>query len=318
MRQKHYFCSPNRIIMKKIFLTLAIAATMVACGQQGDKTQQQAEQNPQKVVIPPGMPTPPVSQPINPNAGLAQDPNPTPQDPNKPILKMEEGKPLDLSQLMGPKKSMEEMAVDQIDTIRYKAEHGDAEYQYFYGACYDNGWGVETDHAQAMNWYQKAANQGQKSSFNAIGNLYRVGQGVKQDDKSAFSWFKKGSEVKDSQAMLNLGNCYYYGKGTVRNLNEAIVWWSESAKLGNAYALAQMGDCYLYGRGVEKDLDKAVDCLKKAADKNVAGAQFRLGILYYTGQGVEQDQVYSELLMKKARDGGMKEAQDFLDRQFKK
>ena len=89
MRQKHYFCSPNRIIMKKIFLTLAIAATMVACGQQGDKTQQQAEQNPQKVVIPPGMPTPPVSQPINPNAGLAQDPNPTPQDPNKPVLKTE-------------------------------------------------------------------------------------------------------------------------------------------------------------------------------------------------------------------------------------
>lgn len=51
MRQKHYFCSPNRIIMKKIFLTLAIAATMVACGQQGDKTQQQAEQNPQKLLF---------------------------------------------------------------------------------------------------------------------------------------------------------------------------------------------------------------------------------------------------------------------------
>jgi hypothetical protein len=32
------------------------------------------------------------------------------------------------------------------------------------------------------------------------------------------------------------------------------------------------------------------------------------------GTGVEQDQTYAELLMRKASDGGMKEAQDFLDR----
>ena len=36
-----------------------------------------------------------------------------------------------------------------------------------------------------------------------------------------------------------------------------------------------------------------------------------------TGNGVKQDQTYAELLMRKARDGGMKEAQDFLDRNFK-
>ena len=79
-----------------------------------------------------------------------------------------------------------------------------------------------------------------------------------------------------------------------------------------------MGDCYYCGMGVEKNLDKAVAYLTRAADKDVAGAQYRLGILYYTGQGVEQDLVHSELLMKKARDGGMQEAQDFLDKQFKK
>ena len=305
--------------MKKIFLTLAIAATMVACGQQGDKTeQQQAEQTEQKVVIPPGMPTAPVSQPINPNTGIVMDPNPTPPDPNRPVLKLEEGQPLDLSKLMGQRKSLEEMAIEQIDTIRYQAEQGKADYQYFYGACYENGWGVKQDHAQAMNWYQKAAKQEQRSSFNAIGNLYRVGQGVKQDDKAAFTWFQKGAEAKDAQAMLNLGNCYYYGKGTAKNLDQAIVWWSEASNSGNAYATAQMGDCYFYGMGVEKDLAKAVECLEKAAEKNVPGAQYRLGILYYAGQGVKQDLTHSELLMKKARDGGMKEAQDFLDKQFMK
>ena len=48
----------------------------------------------------------------------------------------------------------------------------------------------------------------------------------------------------------------------------------------------------------------------------IAGAQYRLGILYYTGEGVKQDQTYSKLLMTKARDGGMKEAEDFMEKHF--
>ena len=54
-----------------------------------------------------------------------------------------------------------------------------------------------------------------------------------------------------------------------------------------------------------------------AADKNISNAQYRLGILYYTGNGVQQDQTYAKLLMQKARDGGMHEAQEFLNKNFK-
>ena len=79
-----------------------------------------------------------------------------------------------------------------------------------------------------------------------------------------------------------------------------------------------MGDCYYYGIGTEKDLTKAVEYLTQAADHNIANAQYRLGIMYYTGNGVKQDQTYAELLMRKARDGGMTEAQDFLNKYFKK
>ena len=46
-------------------------------------------------------------------------------------------------------------------------------------------------------------------------------------------------------------------------------------------------------------------------------AQYRLGVMYYSGQGVKQDLAYSKMLMSKARDGGMKEAQDFLDKYFR-
>lgn len=282
------------------------ALAMFACGQKEDNQKQTEEK---KVVIPPGMPVAPTQQMLQ-----AQNQG----DPTAPVLNMEEGKPLDLGQLMGgQKKSIGEQATAQIDTIRLKAGQGDADYEYLYAACFENGWGVEKDLPQALTWYKKAANHEQKSAYNAIGNFYRLGWSVKQDDNEAFKWFKKGVEASDAQAMLNLGNCYYFGMGTEKNVDKAVELWQQAADNDNAFALAQMGDCYFYGIGVEKDMDKAVEYLTQASDRNVEGAQYRLGLLYYAGQGVKQDLSYSELLMKKARDGGMKEAQDFLDKHFK-
>ena len=300
--------------MKKALFLFLVALMTVSCGQQENKNPEQTETK--KVIIPPGMPVAPMTQ-IPPTTELTLDPDAVNHDPNAPVLKMEEGMPLDLSQLMGQRKTFGEQAAERIDSIRYEAEQGKADYQYLYAACFENGWGVEEDMKQALSWYKKAAEQQQKASYNSIGNLYRTGKGVKQDAKEAFRWYKLGAEAKDAQAMLNLGNCYYYGMGTEANLNEAMKWWQESADGNNAYALAQVGDCYFYGIGVERNLEKAIDYFTQAAEHNIPGAQYRLGILYYSGQGVKQDLGYSKLLLTKARDGGMKEAKEFLEKNFK-
>lgn len=304
--------------MKKMVFLMAMAVAMAACGQKGNNETPNQDTVPQKVFVPTGVPIAPMKSldpmPISPTASNGQG-----GDPNKPVFRMEDGKPLDFSQMTGmQKKSMAQVAAEMIDSIQKMAENGDADYQFFYGGCFNEGWGVEVDFEEAMKWYKKAAEKNQKFAFNAIGNLYRSGNGVKADPKQAFGYFKKGAELSDAQAMLNLGNCYYYGMGAEKDLDQAVKWWRDAATQGNAFAEAQLGDCYFYGMGVEKNLEEAVVHLTKAADANVPGAQYRLGILYYAGQGVQQDLVYSELLMKKARDGGMKEAQDFLDKQFKK
>ena len=308
--------------MKKSLFLIALAISMIACGQQDDKNDSATPQESKRVIVPQGVPTAPVprEQAVStPEGNLIMDPDYQAPDPNAPVLKLEEGKPLDLSQLAGgQKRSLGEMATEMIDSIQKIAESGDAEYQYFYGACFNEGWGVDVDMEEALKWYKKAAAGNQKFSFNAIGNIYRTGSGIKADPKQAFEWFARGAEAKDPQAMLNYGNCYYYGMGTAKSLDQAVKWWTDAATYGNAFAEAQLGDCYFYGMGVEKSLSKAVEYLSRAAEKDIAGAQYRLGILYYAGQGVEQDLTHSELLMKKARDGGMKEAQDFLDKQFKK
>ena len=296
--------------MKKSLFLFVMALMMVACGQKENNEQEQPKDK--EVYIPQGVPIAPMQEIHVQEKGEAMG------NPNAPVLKLEEGKPLDFSQLQGGGKSVGDQVAAQIDSIRYKAEHGDAKYQYAYGVCYEKGWGVEQDTKEALAWYNKAAAQNNGPAYNSLGNYYREGSGVKADPKKAFEYYQKGAVEKDAQAMLNLGNCHYFGMGTEKDINTAIKWWTDAADAGNAYAMAQMGDCYFHGLGVEKDLAKAIEYYTPAADKNITSALYQLGILYYTGNGVEQDQTYAELLMRKASDGGMKEAQDFLDRNFKK
>jgi TPR repeat protein len=301
--------------MKKSLFLFALAIIMVACGQKENKEQEQPTDK-KEVYVPQGVPIAPMQE-VQVQTKNGVDPTAT-NTSNGPVLKLEEGKPLDFSQLNNAGKSMGEQVAAQIDSIRYKAEHGDAKYQYAYGVCYEKGWGVEQNEKEALAWYRKAAAQDNGPAYNSIGNFYRTGSVVKADPKQAIEYYQKGAAEKDAQSMLSLGNCYYYGMGVEKDEKTAIKWWKDAADGGNVYVISQMGDCYYFGISTEKDLTKAVEYLTLAADQNIANAQYRLGILYYTGDGVKQDQGYTELLMRKARDGGMEEAQEFLDKYYKK
>lgn len=303
--------------MKKSLFLFALAIIMVACDQRENKQQDQhTDKADKEVYVPQGVPVAPMQEvQVQTKDGI--DPIAT-NNSNGPVLKLEEGKPLDFSQLNNAGKSMGDRVAAQIDSIRYKAEHGDAKFQYAYGVCYEKGWGVEQDEKEALSWFRKAAAQENGPAYNSLGNYYRMGTVVTADDKLAFEWYQKGAQAKDAQAMLNLGNCYFYGMGVEKDEKSAVKWWKEAADAGNIYAISQMGDCYYYGIGTDKDLTKAVEYLTQAADHNIANAQYRLGILYYTGTGVKQDQTYAKLLMQKARDGGMKEAKEFLEKNYGK
>ena len=303
--------------MKKLLFLCATALLLSACAQKEQKDNKEPQQEPQEqneVKVPMGVPVAPMQQITVPEKG-GNDINVT-SNPNGTVLKLEEGKPLDFSQLNG-KPTMHDQLIAKIDTIRSRAEQlEDAECMYFYGYCCENGLGVKQDAKQAFEWYTKASKKVFPASYNALGNLYRSGSGVKADATQAFGWYMKGANANDAQAMLNVGNCYFYGMGTEKDEKEAVKWWKDAADAGNAYAQSQMGDCYYFGIGVTKDLKKAIEYYKPAADQNIASAQYRLGLLYYNGEGVEQDRTYAKLLMQKARDGGDKDAQAFLEKNF--
>jgi hypothetical protein len=54
---------------------------------------------------------------------------------------------------------------------------------------YLNGNGVRQDHAEALKWFRKAADQGLAVAQNNLGLMYAQGQGVPRDYVQAHMWF---------------------------------------------------------------------------------------------------------------------------------
>ena len=62
---------------------------------------------------------------------------------------------------------------------------------------YSYGKGVKQDYFKAVEWYQKAAEQGEVHAQYNLGNMYDNGQGVKQDYAKAKEYFGLACDNKD-------------------------------------------------------------------------------------------------------------------------
>lgn len=114
-----------------------------------------------------------------------------------------------------------------------KAKAGDANAIGAVGDAYRLGNGVAKSDAQAVEWYKKAVEKGEKRYYSAIGDLYRedrsqpagavdnltealknfTGASLKKDDRVAREWYEKGFAVKDAGSYMGLSSMYSNGLG---------------------------------------------------------------------------------------------------------
>lgn len=107
-----------------------------------------------------------------------------------------------------------------------------------------------------------------------LGKIYYFGLTGKQDDVIALEWFKKAAEQGDAHGQYLLGQMYTEGKGGLKESEQmAVEWYEKSANQGYAPAQYYLAILYLTGiDGIEKDQDKAFELLKKAADQGYQDA----------------------------------------------
>ena len=137
------------------------------------------------------------------------------------------------------------------------------------------------DYNSAVQYYHKAAEQGNAKAQNNLGFCYESGRGVTQDYTETVKWYRKAAELGYAKAQNNLGNCYYKGNGVTQNYTEAVKWYRKAAEQGNAKAQNNLGLCYEKGRGVTKSISEAVKWYRKAAEKGHARAKENLRSLGY-------------------------------------
>jgi len=195
-------------------------------------------------------------------------------------------------------------ADDSIDSLRKKAEAGDAKSQYNLGVCYANGEGVEKDVTEAAKWFRKAADQGFAQAQFQLSAYYYTGTGVQKDIVEAVQWTRKAADQGFVQAQLVVGMCYRDGTGVQKDLVEASKWFRMAADQGDATAQFNLGVFYANGTGIRKDVSEAAMWYHKAADQGLVQAQRLLAACYYNGIGVEKDPVEAAKWCRKAAEQG--------------
>src|ERR1017187_10160622 len=89
--------------------------------------------------------------------------------------------------------------------IRAKAAQGDARSQCELGAAFAWGsLGVAKDHAEAVKWYRKAAEQNFAQAQFSLGFRYAKGEGVSKDYEEAVKWWRKAAEQNHAKAQAHL------------------------------------------------------------------------------------------------------------------
>ena len=97
--------------------------------------------------------------------------------------------------------------------------------------------GVLKDDAEAVQWYRKAAEQGNDSAQWRLGLMYAAGEGVLKDHAEAVRWFRLAAEQGVADAQNNLGLMYATGKGVLKDFVLAHMWSNIAG--ANGYARAR-------------------------------------------------------------------------------
>jgi TPR repeat protein len=109
---------------------------------------------------------------------------------------------------------------------------GNAEAQSSLGLLYEQGNGVPKDYVQAVNWYRKAADQGDPEGEFRLGGMYFEGHGVSKDAVEVVNWYRKAAEQGFSKAQFNLGVMYSNGDGVPKDHVQAANWYNKAAERG--------------------------------------------------------------------------------------
>jgi len=150
----------------------------------------------------------------------------------------------------------------------------------------------------ALEWAQKAAEQGNGQGSMVLYYIYNASDGVPpqlKNEHEAIKWLKVAADRNINRANVILGTLYLSGSDQVSaDKAKAFSCYSKAARSGDLDATYFMGECYANSWGVAPDPQMAIRYLSLAADAKSnffykPVAQRKLAEAYKYGYGVPKN-----------------------------
>ena len=119
------------------------------------------------------------------------------------------------------------LSFNEITSLESRTHNANVQYQI--GRRYQNGIGVQLNIRTAMEWYQKAGEQGNEKAQTELGFIYEMND----MDEKAFVWYQKAAAQGNVHAQCSLGIMYELGRGVSQNIQKAIEWHQKAANQGS-------------------------------------------------------------------------------------
>jgi TPR repeat protein len=166
-----------------------------------------------------------------------------------------------------------------LEELIKEAEGGDAEAQYRMGRSYLVGRFTERDYSEALKWFKKSAEQGNKKAMVWLASSYYKGTyGNEVNYDEAFKWYT------NADCRSGMGKCYFYGHGAEQSYEMAVKCFTEADDKN------MLGECYLNGLGVERNVEKTIELWEALAEENSSHYMYeKLWRLLIDGTKMEPD-----------------------------
>ena len=184
-----------------------------------------------------------------------------------------------------------------METLERDAVAGEMNAQFFYATLFDPDLKLSTivqpDVTKAVDWYGKAASQGDEYSIGNLALTYARGLYMRQDyTRSCFYARKLANSIAFANALNLKGECYSRGLGgTPVDLDQAAAAYESAATKGHLRATAALGYFYENGLGGKpRNYEMALKYYRFAADKGDSLGLHNLGAAYNSGMlGLQRD-----------------------------
>lgn len=198
----------------------------------------------------------------------------------------------------------------KVERFLKEPEHRNHDDLFFIGFLYHRGgMGIEKNYKKAIEFYLRAANEGNLKAYNNLGGLYDAGLGVEQNPILALEYFTKAAHDECPEAYFNIGSLTRNARTQESDFSQAKVWFDHARQLfvkesekGDVDAQCNLGLLYKSLASGFFNTDKAIHLFRQAAEQGHAEAQYQLGycLSWYSGRkhekGLEWSKKHQEAL----------------------